>query len=220
MENSMRGRAVLCFDLERRTAFFARNADAVLILFAEEITAVFAIAVDFSLLADVAENIYQHIGDMFVIIGILAVVFLDALKFLCGYLLIELLVRLLDSLANLIFLADKADIISRKTAWNSEKLTRKDGFSGDKEAVRIRAEYAGHSETHFAVGGIFYQQFASAAGAFELYPVAGEGKYADYGMNRSTAFGTAIGYRSFFWLNNHFFLRENYFLSIFSMPPM
>lgn len=68
MKNSMRGRAVLCFYLERSAAFFAGDANAILVLFAEKIAAVLTVAVDFSLLAEVAENIYQHIGDMLVII--------------------------------------------------------------------------------------------------------------------------------------------------------
>ena len=109
----MRGGAVLRFNLKRGTAFFAGDADAVIVFFAEIVAAVLAVAVDFPLLAEVTENIYQHIGDMLIIIGILAVAFLDALKLLCGYLLIELLIRLLDSLANLILPAYKADIIAQ-----------------------------------------------------------------------------------------------------------
>ena len=118
MENSMRGGAVLRFNLKRSTAFFAGDADAVLVFFAEVVAAVLAVAVDFPLLAEVTENIYQHIGDMLVIIGILAVAFLDALKLLCGYLLVELLIRLLDSLANLILTAYQADITARPPAPN------------------------------------------------------------------------------------------------------
>ena len=68
MKNSVRGRAVLRFNLKRSTAFFTGDADAVLVLFAEKIAAVLAVAVDFSLLPEFAENIYQHIGDMLVII--------------------------------------------------------------------------------------------------------------------------------------------------------
>lgn len=92
---------------QARHRIFAGDADAVLVFFAEVVAAVLAVAVDFPLLAEVTENIYQHIGDMLIIIGILAVAFLDALKLLCGYLLIELLIRLLDSLANLILLPIK-----------------------------------------------------------------------------------------------------------------